>query len=83
MHFLLLSGFSHVLFLYFVLIFKKDRNIIYFEENKEEEEENTIRYYFEQKSKWFNEETRKDKSNIKRWIQFIAFQDEISVGEGY
>lgn len=77
-----------VLFPYSFLFFfltqtSLERNIIYIEENKEEEEEeNTIQHYFEKKSKWFNEETRKDKSNIKRWIEFISFQDEISLGEG-
>lgn len=32
--------------------------------------------YILRKTKWFNEETRNQRTNVKLWQDFIAFQDE-------
>lgn len=40
------------------------------------EAEETDEEYILRKTKYFNEETRKQKSNVQLWLDFIAFQDE-------
>lgn len=38
--------------------------------------EETDEEYILRRTKYFNEETRRQKSNLQIWLDFIAFQDE-------
>lgn len=45
-------------------------------QHDDSEEEEPAEDYVMQRTKWFNEETRKNKGNVQLWLDFVVFQDE-------